>query len=180
MKEIRGLKFYTLTAVHTSTSCKYNNGVYVHEQSRLHFRKQQSVKGVLAHGYIIGIQPSDFVLLKKNITTPPPPPTKQRNKRPHKSFSSFQVMFLCWLSYQILLLLYGAEMSCFFLSRICYVYLMWKNIKSYLEKKHQHSFNPRIMTLHKNRSLKNIKHTKKPIINKQEHEQYAGQAFVTK
>lgn len=53
----------------------------------------------------------------------------------------------------------------FFLPGICYVYLMWKNIKSYLEKEHQHSFNPRSMTLHKNRSLKNAKHTEKPIIN---------------
>lgn len=28
MKEMRGLKIHTFTAAHTSTSCKYNNGVY--------------------------------------------------------------------------------------------------------------------------------------------------------
>lgn len=107
-----------------------------------------------------------FCSLKKKKTDKSPP-NKKINTRPHKNFSNFQVIhFFVNFHYKILLLLYGAEVSrCFFFSGICYVYLMWKKIKSYLEKEHQHSFNPRSMTLHNNHSLKNIKHTKKPITN---------------
>lgn len=128
MKEIRGLNIHTFTAAHTSTSCKYNNGVYGLcpwvIQTTLWETVCQRDTCTWLHNRHLALRFCSLKKKKKDKT----PRNNQRNKRPHKSFSNFQVIyFFVNFHYKILLLLYGAEMShCFFFPGICYAYLMWK------------------------------------------------------